>query len=212
MGTKDETAGLSGPLATLASRGDVRDYARGELVVAEGDRDASLYVLLSGRLKVFTRDARGRELVYNTLRAGEFFGEMGLDGGVRSASVKALENSRCVVVDRSELRRFMRRHPAFAEHLVLTLIDRLRRATRQIRSLALSDVYGRTVEFLAAEAIDDGDSRRVPAGLTQREIAARVGATREMIGQILRELQRGGFLLRDEGKGYLIVGEFPKRF
>lgn len=200
-------------LAELAERGDLRAYTKNEIVFSEGDRDASLYLLISGRLKVFTRDGRGRELVYNVMHPGEVFGELGLDGGSRSASVKAVEPSRCAVIGRKELRQFMRRHRDFAEYLVLTLIARLRHATRQVRGLALSDVYGRTVALLQAEVVKDGDGNpRLPPHLTQREIAARVGATREMIGQILRELQRSGVLVRDDRKGLLVSGTFPKRW
>lgn len=96
-------------LKQLAERGVSRGFGRGEIVFSEGDRDASLYLLVEGRLKVFTRDGRDRELIYNVMGPGEVFGELGLDGGPRSASVKAMEPSRCVVIDRKELRQSMRK-------------------------------------------------------------------------------------------------------
>ena len=122
---KDGSLGLALDelLAELAERGDLRAYEKGDVLFSEGESDASLYLLVTGRLKVFTRDSRGRELIYNVMRPGEIFGELGLDGGPRSASVKALESTRCVVIGRKELRQFMRRNRRFTEHLVLTLIS-----------------------------------------------------------------------------------------
>ncbi len=211
MKNEGQVPDLTALQAALTQRGSVRDFAKGESVVTEGEKDASLYLLVSGRMKVFARDQRGREVVYNEMRAGEFFGEMGLDGGARSASVRAMEPSRCVVVARGDLDSFMRFQPELATHLVLTLIGRLRRATRQVRSLALSDTHGRVVELLHTESLEEDGRRRVPSSLTQREIASRVGASREMIGQILRELKRGGFLVRDGKRRLWISGELPQR-
>lgn len=208
----DPITQLPNLLESLTRRGDLRNYAKGEMVVEEGELDSSLFVLVAGRMKVFTRDERGRELVYNVMKAGEFFGELGLDGGLRSASIKAMEPSQCVVVGRDELRKFLVTHPDFTEYLVLALIQRLRLATRQIRGLALSDVYARTVEVISAEAIEHEGVVHLPRGLTHREIAERVGATREMIGRIMRELERGGFLKRDEQRRLVMVGAFPKRW
>ena len=87
-------------LARLSERGDVRTYPRGTVLIQEGERSDALYILLSGELKVYTVDAREREFVYNTLKAGEFFGELFLDGGARSASVRAVTTALCVMVDR----------------------------------------------------------------------------------------------------------------
>lgn len=98
-------------LAQLALCGQARSFSRNEVLVVEGAEADALYLLLAGELKVFTRDRKGRELVYNMLQPGEFFGELFLDGGPRSASVKAVVASRCVVVDRAALRDFMATYP-----------------------------------------------------------------------------------------------------
>src|SRR6188768_3842570 len=91
-------------LSTLSTRGDLRTYGRGERLITEGETSDSIFILVAGELKVFTCDERGRELVYNVLRPGEFFGELFLDGGPRSASVKASCTSICVVVGPDEFR------------------------------------------------------------------------------------------------------------
>ena len=199
-------------LSQLALCGDAKWYRRNELLIEEGAVSDALYILIAGQLKVFTQDDKGRELVYNILQPGEFFGELFLDGGLRSASVKAVVDSQCIVVDHLAIRDFMKTYPEFAECLVYKLIARLRHATQLSKSLALHDVYERTVDLLNLVALNEGDIRVVPTTLTQQEIADRVGATREMINHILRDLIRGGFLARDDKKRLVFNKMLPKRW
>lgn len=198
-------------LSQLALCGEARKYSRNELVIAEGDVSDALYILVSGQLKVYTRDGKGRELIYNILQPGEFFGELLLDGGLRSASVKAASDSQCVVVDHLEIRNFMKAYPEFAECLVYNLIARLRHATQLSKSLALNGVYERTVAALDQVAVSEGDIRFVPLAITQQEIANRVGATREMVNHIVRDLMRGGFLTRDNKRRLVLTKALPMR-
>jgi CRP/FNR family cyclic AMP-dependent transcriptional regulator len=200
-------------LAQLAQCGDAKWYGRNQVLIVEGAVSDALYILIAGQLKVFTQDGKGRELVYNILQPGEFFGELFLDGGLRSASVKAVVDSQCIVIDHLAIRGFMKTYPEFAECLVYKLIARLRHATQLSRSLALHDVYERTVDLLNHVALKEQDELRVvPLSMTQQEIANRVGATREMINHILRDLIRGGFLARDEKKRLVFTRELPKRW
>jgi CRP/FNR family transcriptional regulator, cyclic AMP receptor protein len=199
-------------LSQLAQCGDAKWFARNQTLIVEGEVSDSLFVLVSGQLKVFTQDNKGRELVYNILQPGEFFGELFLDGGPRSASVKAVVDSQCVVIDEAAIRIFMQTYPEFAECLVYKLIARVRHATELSKSLALHDVYERTVDLLNKIALTEQDLRVVPVSMTQQEIADRVGATREMINHILRDLTRGGFLSRDENKRLVFKKMLPKRW
>jgi CRP/FNR family cyclic AMP-dependent transcriptional regulator len=127
--------------------------------------------------------------------------------------VKAVVDSQCIVIDELAIRGFMKTYPEFAECLVYKLIARLRHATQLSKSLALHDVYERTVDLLNQVALNEpGDIRIVPSSMTQQEIADRVGATREMINHILRDLTRGGFLARDEKKRLVFTKMLPKRW
>lgn len=200
-------------LSQLAQCGDAKWYGRNQMLIVEGAVSDALYILIAGQLKVFTQDSKGRELVYNILQPGEFFGELFLDGGLRSASVKAVVDSQCIVIDHLAIRGFMKTYPEFAECLVYKLIARLRHATQLSKSLALHDVYERTVDLLNRVALNEPDDIRVvPPSMTQQEIADRVGATREMINHILRDLTRGGFLARDEKKRLVFTKMPPKRW
>lgn len=197
-------------LDLLSSQGDVQAFKAGNVVLREGDISTNLYILLAGELKVMTTDTRGRELIYNVIRPGEYFGEMSLDGKPRSATVKAVVESQCAVIGNDDFRTFMRTYPEFTENLVIKLISRLRHATRKLKSTTFDGVYERTAALLEETAIVDGDARRVPRHLTQQEIANRVGATREMVNQVLRDLVRGGFIVREAKVGMKIVKKLPE--
>jgi CRP/FNR family cyclic AMP-dependent transcriptional regulator len=127
-------------LAKLSDRGGQRTYARGELLIREGEASTEVYILLAGELRCFTRDEHGREFVYNVMTPGEFFGELSLDGGLRSASVQATSGAICVVVAQADVQAFLGEYPKFAKALVMKLIARVRAATAQARSLGLEDV------------------------------------------------------------------------
>lgn len=197
-------------IADLAGHGSVRQFERGAVLITEGEVSDALYVLIAGQVKVFTRDEKGRELIYNILDPGEFFGEMFLDGGARSASVKAMVDSQCVVVDQEKFRSFMAAYPEFAERLVLKLIGRVRHATQQIKGLALGGVYERLAVLLNQITLDAEGGRMLPKDLTQQEIASRVGATREMVNHLIRHLIRGGFMVKDAQKRVWVVKDLPK--
>ena len=199
-------------LAALSGDGRVRSLAPGEVLFHEGDASDAMYLLLSGRLKVYACNDSGREVVYNVLERGQLLGEMLLDGGQRSASVRALEASDCLVVDSGDVHELLHAHPEFAEVLVLGLIARLRHATRTIRGMALEGVCERVVALLEEVAVGDEGHREVPRALTQIEIARRVGASREMVNQVLRDLVRGGFIHKDRAHRMNLLKPLPARW
>jgi CRP/FNR family transcriptional regulator, cyclic AMP receptor protein len=188
-------------LREIAAEGCVRHYRAGSVLISEGDEGDSLFVLLEGRVKVYTSNDAGRELVLTTAGAGEILGEVSLDGGRRSASVMALTPCRCAVVRGADLRLFLARHPGFAHHLILKLIGRVRRLTRSARQLALDDVYTRVAALLEEMAVDNGQGQRtLPERLTQQEMADRIGSSREMISRVLKELVQGGYVDQRGGR------------
>ena len=181
-------------LRALSEQGAVKSFQRHAVIVSEGDETDSLYVILSGRVKVFVADESGKEVVLGTQGAGEYFGEMVLDGGPRSASVMTLEPSRFVVIPKSKVRDFLRGQPDFAIRLIDKLIHRSRALTASVKNLALMDVYGRVARLLLELADDDGGTLVIREKLTQQDIASRVGASREMVSRILNDLATGGYL------------------
>ena len=210
---KDRSAEVLPPelREALGAIAATRTYAKNAIIVSEGDETDSLYVVLSGRVKVFLSDEEGKEVQLNQLAPGEYFGEVTLDGGPRSASVMALEDTRCAVVKRGELLSLAEREPQFLLHVVRKLAHRVRALTENVRSLALMDVYGRVARLLL-ELAEEKDGRLViTESLTHKEIASRVGASREMISRIFSDLSDGGYI-RKEGSQLVIVRKPPPRW
>jgi CRP/FNR family cyclic AMP-dependent transcriptional regulator len=187
-------------LEEVAAMAAVRTFPKNSIIVNEGDETDSLYVVLSGRARVYVADAEGHEAQLHSIGAGEYFGEVTLDGGPRSASVMALEECRCAVIKRADLDRIVARNPAFALHLVRKLASRVRALTESVRSLALMDVYGRVARLLL-ELAEEQDGRMVVSEpLTQKDIASRVGCSREMISRIFSDLTAGGYVSKEGGR------------
>ena len=194
-------------LDEIAAMAPVRPYPKNAVIVTESDETDSLYVMLSGKARVYVSDEKGREVALNQLGPGEYFGEVTLDGGPRSASVMALEECRCAVMRRAELTAFIERNPGFALHLVRKLAHRVRDLTENVRSLALMDVYGRVARLLL-ELAEERDGKLVVAEpLTHKEIASRVGASREMISRIFSDLADGGYVRKEDGQ--LVIARKP---
>jgi len=184
-------------LKELAPHGGARSYPKNAVIINEGDETDSLYVLLSGRVKVFVSDEDGKEVVLSTMREGSYFGELVLDGGPRSASVMSLEPCRCFVIPMSEIERLLEKNPLFARHLIHLLIAKTRSLVKQVRDLALKDVYGRFAKFVDDSAIEADGARVVPERLTQQDIAERIGGSREMVNRIVKDLTAGGYIAVD---------------
>ena len=181
-------------LAQIAASGITRAFPKSTVLILDGDVGDSLYIILSGRVKVFASNEEGKEVVIDFHGPGEYVGEMSLDGAPRSASVITMEPTTCAIVNRAQFREFLLSHPDFALHLIEKLIHRVRVATENVKSLALSDVYGRLVRLLNTLAQPSNGGWVVPEKLTQQEIAARVGASRDMIGKLIKDLSAGGYL------------------
>jgi CRP/FNR family transcriptional regulator, cyclic AMP receptor protein len=207
-----DLSSLPEALRTLAARGVQRSYRKGTLIIEEGSHGDTLYLLLRGRVKAFSSDARGREVTYGVYGAGDYFGEMSLDGGPRSASVIVEQACTCAVLTRQTLHEHIAAEPAFAFELIGRVIRRARLATQSARSMALLDVYGRVVQLLESLAVVQADGTRVIAErLTHAEIAARVGCSREMVSRLMKDLERGRYVAHSP-PGLRLLGSLPTRW
>lgn len=191
------------PLRTLATVVSRRTATRGSIIMAAGDPTDSLYIILSGRFKVMMSDAEGKEVILCILGPGEFFGEMGLiDDAPRSASVVAIEPCELLVITRRDFKKCMTENADMAMAVMKGLVRRLREADRKIGSLALLDVYGRVARLLLdmSETVDG--QKMVTKRLPKQDIAKMIGASREMVSRVMKDLQTGGYI---EMRGSSIV-------
>ncbi|MBL8306975.1 MAG: Crp/Fnr family transcriptional regulator [Rubrivivax sp.] len=197
-------------LREIARRGGVRTWPANAVLVTEEDRSDALFIILSGRVKAYGSGDDGREVVYATQGAGEYFGEMTLDGGPRSASIMTLEPTTCAVVPGPDVREFLASHPDFALHLVKKLIRLARASTEHVKSLALEDVYQRIARMLRKLAQDEGGVLTLPERMTQQDIADRVGSSREMVSRVFKPLLEGGYVEMRGGR-IALLRKLPAR-
>ncbi|ADE16572.1 cyclic nucleotide-binding protein [Nitrosococcus halophilus Nc 4] len=182
-------------LELLCSCGVTRSYPKHTVLIHEGDLSDSLYIILSGKVKVYVSDENGKEAILRTQKEGEYFGELALlDERPRSASVMTLEKSRLSVVSKAVFSRCLKEHPDFALKLLCTLTHRVRSLTESVRNLALLDVYGRVARTLLDLATEKDGKLIIEERPTHQEIAQRVGASREMVSRIMGDLATGGYI------------------
>jgi len=187
-------------LRALAERTVTRNYPKQAIIINEGDESDSLYLILSGRVKIYLADEHGKELILAIKGAGQYFGEMVLDEQPRSASVMTLEPSQFAILGRADFRAFLLSHAEVSLQLIQNLIRVARGLNRNVRNLAMLDVYGRVARILLDLAVERDGKMVIPEKLTQKDIAARVGASREMINRILRDLTTGGYVSVEDGR------------
>ncbi|MCK9388041.1 MAG: cyclic nucleotide-binding domain-containing protein [Sulfuritalea sp.] len=183
----------------------LRHVPRHTVVLHAGDHTDNIYFVLSGVLKVQISDEEGREVILSMLGPGELFGEMGvLDDHPRSATVLAVESSEVVVIGKEDFKQCLAENPDVSLFIMRNLTKRLRLADRNIESLALFDVYGRVARLLL-EAAEIVDGRKVVTHkITKQDIAKMIGASREMVSRVMRDLLAQGLIQECDGQLILV--------
>ena len=169
------------------------EYRKDEVIYKEGGEADRFHVVVSGRFEASTA-SQGKKKVLAYLRRGDYFGEMELDQGPRSASVVALERSELAVIRQSEFRKFLAENRDFAMRLILKLIARKRGLLKHVKSLALLDVSHRVARLLLEMATEENGKLIITQKLSKRDIANRVGATREMASRVFKDLVVSGYI------------------
>ena len=186
------------PIAKVAM---LRKVPRHATVVMAGERTDYVYLVLSGGLKVLRSDEEGREVILSMLGPGEIFGEMGvLDENPRSATVVAVQPSELIMISKSDFKRVLQENFDVALYIMKNLVQRLRMADRKIESLALMDVYGRVARLLLEMAENVGGELVVKKRISKQDIAKMIGASREMVSRVMKDLQVQGLVEEEGGK------------
>lgn len=170
-----------------------------------GEETDGLYIILSGRVKVLIPDENGHEVILTIMGAQEYVGEMGLlDGLPSSATVEALEPCEVLRLPRTAFLSCLEGNGEVAMLVLRNLVKRLRDADRKIESLALIDVYGRVARLIIdmAEQVDgQWVVQRAPA---KQEIARMIGASREMVSRVVKDLHEKNLIRTEKRKIYVI--------
>jgi len=183
-----------------------RRFKRGEVIVEQGDKSNTLFIILTGRARVLTADKRGREVILATLHPSDYIGEMSLiDNEPHSATVRAEVQTDMLCLGRAEFARCLPENSSMAYAIMKGLVQRLRQADRKIESLALMDVYGRVARALLEFAAPDRDGQLViRERISRQDIAKMVGASREMVSRVMKDLEERGFI-ETRGDGAMLI-------
>jgi len=186
-------------LAALFPAIQHRSYPRHSFMLRAGEKADALYVILAGRAKVVIDDGDGREVTLTVIGANEFFGEMSLiDDKPRSASVEAVDQCEVLYVSKAAFMTCLKDNFEVAMMILRSVVSRLREADRKIASLALMDVHGRVARLIMDLAREVDDTWVVDTG--SEEMARMVGASREMVSRVLKEMRDNGLIRRDKRK------------
>ena len=194
--------------ASIADAIVKKRFKRAEVVVEQGKKSDALYIILTGRARVMSADSRGREVILATLQPGDYIGEMSLiDDEPHSATVRTEVQTDVLMLGREAFSRCLPENSSMSYNIMRGLVQRLRHADRKIESLALMDVYGRVARSLLEFAVDDGAGNlKVREKISRQDLAKMVGASREMVSRVMKDLEERGFV-QTQPDGSVIVKE-----
>lgn len=188
-------------LLALAEKAKPVKFSKHTIIISEGDDTRSLYILLSGKVRIFSSDDKSKEVTLSIQEAGSHFGELALlSDEPRSASVQTLEPSSCAIIAKADFLHWLEANPDVAIALLGVLSEKIRYLTEKVKQMALSNVYERMVKALQEMAEpEEGDMLVVRNRPTQQELANLVGSSREMVNKVMKELTKGGYVvIKDE--------------
>ena len=182
-----------------------RSYPRGAFILRAGEETDALYIILSGRVKVLIPDEEGHEVILSMMGSQEFFGEMGLlDDLPRSAAVETLEACELLRLSKAGFTNVLKDNFELAMMIIRNLVRRLRDADRKIESLALIDVYGRVARLLIDMAQNVEGKWIVEHAPPKQEIARMIGASREMVSRVVKDLHRKGLIRAEKRRIHVL--------
>jgi CRP/FNR family transcriptional regulator, cyclic AMP receptor protein len=194
-------------LTDLVGKAKTIKYPKQAIIVSEGDEANAFFIILSGKVRVFSSDDdKSKEVTLLTQEPGSCFGEVALLAHKsRSASVVTLEKTVCAVISKSDFLDWLKHYPEVAITLLGVLSEKIRQLTGKLTQMALSNVYERTVKTLQEMAVTEGNISVIHNRPTQQDLAYMVGASREMVGKIMHDLTKGGYV--EIGNKKLIINK-----
>jgi CRP/FNR family cyclic AMP-dependent transcriptional regulator len=189
-----------------------RSFQKNTIIINEGDEANSFFIIIKGAVKVFLSNEEGKEIIINAQGAGDHFGELALlDDAPRSASVITTEKSTIGVIAKEDFHKVLAKNTDLSLNLIRELTRRVRLLSDNVRSLALMDVYGRVAKILLGMAQEEDGIMVINKRPTQQDIANHIGASREMVARILKDLATGNYITID-GRRLIINEKLPDAY
>lgn len=187
-------------------------FKKNSVIITQGEKTRSLFVITSGRLKVFANNEDGDQTIFTFMGAGDFFGELSLlDNAPRSASVIAVEDSTGYSLDYHNFNTFLNDHPEVCQPLFKALTTRIRQMDNTICNLSSRDIYGRLIQILYKEAEPQDNGKLITLRFTHQDLAEMIGSSREMVSRILTDLRKGGYISIEQ-KRIIIEKKLPEHW
>jgi CRP-like cAMP-binding protein len=191
-------------LQELAATTLLDNFQRGQTIFQKGDPGDSMMAVIRGRVKICSHSPGGKELVLNIIPQGAVFGEIGmLDGEPRTADAIAMEETDLLVLERAKFLPFIERHPDIALRMVSVLCERLRNTSEHLEDAMFLEAPARLARSLErlGESFGkaSGNAERIDLKLSQSQLGAIVGLSRESVNKILGEWEELGYVKRESG-------------
>ena len=184
-------------------------YPKKAIIVSEGDGSNSFFIILSGKVRVYSVDDKGREITLNIQDSGTHFGELAmLNNEPRSVSIMSLDNTICAVISKHDFFDWLMRYPDAVFVFLGELSLKIKQLTDKVKLMALSNVYERTIKVLQEMAVVEGHVSVIHDRPSQQDLALMVGASREMINKIMIELTKGGYIISQDNT-FILIKNLP---
>lgn len=190
-----------------------RKYRKDNMILIEEEAGQTMFILMSGQVKISRISEDGREVILAVMGAGEFFGELSLlDGQSRSANVTVIKDAEMLLINRDDFLNLLNEFPRIAIQLLRELASRMRKSDSQIKSLSLKNATGKvtgTIHRLAEDiGIRTGNHVHIENLPTQQDLANMAGTSRETISRVLQKLANEKYITRDGSK--LIITDYER--
>ena len=186
-------------LRDLARRGHLVRYKANSQVITQGQTGHEIFVVLDGRLEAYihSNGRKERRLTLATLHSGDIFGEIGIEGAQRSASVCTVSPTLCAMISQDAVVQQRGSDTRLQELLTQTANQRNRENTLLMAQTLFNDIYSRMVDLLMSLAVEHSSRTMIiPERITHQEIANRLGCSREMVSRLLKDLEKGQYISR----------------
>lgn len=199
-------------LDALNAHARLNSYKKNSIIMTEGEESNSLYIVKSGRVKIYVSDEDGKELTLNVMQEGDYFGELSLlDGMPRSTSAITQEKTDLYIIQKADFEKVLNDNPQISRNIIAGLSDLLRRLTEKTRDIALYTVYERIAILLQRFAIERDGKLQIHPKLTHSEMASMLGCRREMVSRIMSDLSKGGYI-SIENNAIVLNRKLPARW
>lgn len=197
-------------LSALAVKAKQVKFLKGDTIIAEGEQTHSLYIVISGKVKVLTNYEVGKDVDLLILEPGAYFGEMALlTDEPRAATVTAIEKTTCAVISKPDFKSWLNAHPTIDINLIEILSKKTKYMNEKINQMALSSVYEKTVKVLKSLAQQQGNALVIHVKPTHHELSTMIGASSEMVKEVMKELSRNKYIVT-KGKALHVSAIMPE--